>query len=313
MTFETWWATLFISVEFLLQLLVVTRVIMRGARRSATSLAWIVVVLFLPIAGMVAWFLIGEARIGSRRRRRYAELAERIVTFAKSLGPMEDHRSDPPGYEVAIALAEAVGGTPPRGGHTLELMGDTKQVIDSLVVDIDAAQETCNLLFYIYLDDGSGRQVAQALKGAARRGVQCRLLVDDVGSKKFLKSRLCESLREAGVRVVGALPAHLLRAAFARIDLRNHRKLAIIDGVIGYTGSQNIADASFAPKPMFAPWVDCMLRIQGPVVWDLQTIFVCDWFLDTGEPIESLLTKDTGEVDDGVTVQILPTGPANDN
>ena len=312
MSFETWWALL-LWAEFLMQLFVVSLVIMRGSRRSATSLAWILVIMFLPIFGMVSWFMVGEARIGSRRRRRYAELAERIVTVAKSLGPMDDHRSDPPGYEVAIALAEAVGGTPPRGGHTLELMGDTKQVIDSLAVDIDAAQETCNLLFYIYLDDGSGRQVAQALKGAARRGVQCRLLVDDVGSKKFLKSRLCESLREAGVRVVGALPAHLLRAAFARIDLRNHRKLAVIDGVIGYTGSQNIADASFAPKPMFAPWVDCMLRIQGPVVWDLQTIFVCDWFLDTGEPIESLLSKDTGEVDAGVTVQILPTGPANDN
>ena len=89
--------------------------------------------------------------------------------------------------------------------------------------------------------------------------------------------------------------------------------MAVIDGVIGYTGSQNIADASFAPKPMFAPWVDCMLRIQGPVVWDLQTIFVCDWYLDTGEPLEKLLTKDTGEVEDGVTLQILPTGPANDN
>jgi cardiolipin synthase len=120
-------------------------------------------------------------------------------------------------------------------------------------------------------------------------------------------------LREGGVKVIGALPAHLLRAAFARIDLRNHRKIAVIDGVIGYTGSQNIADASFAPKPRFAPWVDCMLRIEGPVVWDLQTIFVCDWFLDSGEPLEDLLTKDTGDVDDGVTLQILPTGPAYDN
>jgi len=313
MGFETWWAALFICVEVLLQFLVVSRVIMRGPRRSATSLAWIVVILTLPIAGMVAWFLIGEASLGSRRRRRYAELSDRIVTFAKSLGPIDDHRSDPPGYGVAISLAEAVGGTPPRGGNTLQLMGDTEQVIDSLAADIDAAEESCNLLFYIFLDDGSGRRVAEALKGAVRRGVQCRLLVDDVGSKAFLKSELCDSLREDGVHVTRALPAHILRAAFARIDLRNHRKLAVIDGVIGYTGSQNIADASFAPKPKFAPWVDCMLRIQGPVVWDLQTIFVCDWFLDTGESLEVLLTKDTGEVEDGVTLQILPTGPANDN
>lgn len=311
MSLLEWWPAFL--VERSLAFAVVSRVIMRGPRRSATSLAWIVVIWFLPIAGMIAWFLVGEARIGSRRRLRHAELSGRITDLRARLGPMEEYRHYPPEYGITTSLALAVGGTPPRRGHALSLIGDTDAVIDALVVDIDAARESCNLLFYIYLPDGTGRRVADALRRAVGRGVECRLLVDDVGSNDFLLSPLCSELRSSGVRVVGSLPANPLRAVFARVDLRNHRKLAVIDGLIGYTGSQNVADASFAPKPKFAPWVDCMLRIQGPVVRDLQAIFVCDWYLDSEEPLERLLEVDPGTAPDDITVQVLPTGPNNDN
>lgn len=309
----TWWPALLLGLDLGLRGLLVLRVIQRGPRHHADALAWILVLCLLPfVIGVVGWFLFGEARLGHRRRSRYAELAERIGNqMCRVRQPME-HRAEMEGYDFAISLAEAVGGTPPRSGNALELMGCTDEVIDRLIDDLDASKEHAHLLFYIFLTDATGRRVAAALQRAAMRGVACRLLVDGVGSANFLESKLAEELVESGVQVVSALPVNLVRAAFARVDLRNHRKLVVLDGQVGYTGSQNIAEASFAPKKEFAPWVDCMVRIEGPVVRDLQELFLTDWFMDSGEPLEDLLSHPCPYVEGGVPVQILPTGPLND-
>src|SRR5690606_25103206 len=130
----------------------------------------------------------------------------------------------------------------------------------------------------IFLTDHSSHRVAEALMRAAQRGVACRLLVDAVGSSLFLRSTLRRELASAGVQVVEALPANPVRMLLSRIDLRNHRKIAVIDGVIGYTGSHNIADAEFTIKRKYGPWVDAMVRVEGPVTWDLQTLFIEDWY-----------------------------------
>ena len=309
-----YWPALLLAVELALRAVVVARVIQRGPRRSASSLAWILVVLVLPAAiSTIAWFLVGEARLGSHRRAMCAILAERITLAAARAGPIEEHRAIPPDYEATIALAAAVGGTPSRSGNDLTLIADTDQAFDALIADLDAAQDHVHLLYYIFLPDATGRRVGGALMRAARRGVTCRLLVDDVGSRDFLASSLRHDIESTGVRIVAALPANLVRAALARIDLRNHRKLAVVDGRIGYTGSQNVADASFALKPRYAPWVDCTLRIEGPVVRDLQSIFVTDWFVDAQESLEELLSRPVPEIPGGVAAQVLPTGPSNDN
>ena len=126
-------------------------------------------------------------------------------------------------------------------------------------------------------------------------------------------SDLCKEIREAGVHVVEALPANLLRAIFARVDLRNHRKIAVIDNTIGYMGSNNIAEPSFAPKPKFAPWVDASVRLTGPIVRELQAIFIQDWFMDSDENL-SFLLKEPLEVDEsGFAAQLMATGPHSNN
>ena len=308
-----WWPAFLFLAELGVRAWVIVRVVQRGPQHSASSLAWILVVLTLPVFGVGLWFLVGEARLGSGRRERYAELADRIAWAAGRAGPIDEQREDPAGYEHTIRLAEAVGGTPPRRGNELTLMGDTAGVIDALVADLGRARATAHLCFYIYLPDETGRRVAAALRAAAARGVACRVLVDAVGSADLLVSPLRRELEDAGVRVVPALPVNIVRAAFARIDLRNHRKLAVIDGRIGYVGSQNVADASFAPKPRFAPWVDCMVRCEGPVVRDLELLFVTDWFVDAGEPLEELLARPPEARPGGVTAQVLPSGPPNDH
>jgi cardiolipin synthase len=302
-------------VEFAARLTLIAVIIVRSRGTPAVRLAWVVLLLAVPGVGVVAYLLVGEARLGRRRAKRYRGSARHLelrhVEYASGGSPIK--ADIPTEYRQIAYLAESVGGNIPQGGHALRLYGDTDLFIQALVEDINAAQAHCHLLFYIFLTDHSSVRVADALIDAARRSVACRLLVDGVGSKRFLRSDLRRRLEAGGVQVVAALPANLARALLARIDLRNHRKIAVIDGVIGYSGSHNIADAEFAIKPEYAPWVDTMLRIEGPAVRDLQVLFVQDWYLDTNDPHRDLLGIRPHHTPDGDTIQVMGTGPASHN
>ena len=304
------------GAEFVLKLILVGVVLLRRrAERSTAALAWIVLILAVPIVGLLAYLLIGEVRLGRRRIARHRTIVSQVQASipAKTADPRARNADIPAEFRPIATLGEAVGDNLPRGGNSLRLISDTGLFIQALVEDIDAAANHCHLEFYIYLPDHSGTRIGEALTRAAARGVQCRLLVDAVGSKNFLRSPLRRTMEDASVRVVDALPANLLRMAFARLDLRNHRKIAVIDGCIAYTGSQNIADAEFAVKRKLGPWVDTMVRIGGPAVRDLQRLFVEDWYLDTDEALNELLSIEPPIAEDGIAVQIMGTGPNSYN
>lgn len=300
-----------VVIQYALVLAIAAFILIRSRGTPAVRLAWLVIVFAVPVIGVIAFLLVGEVRLGRRRGERHRLIAARMTAKLASHASrplpidaliLEDYRS-------LAHLAETVGGNRPRGGHTLRLFGDTDLFIQSLVEDIEKAQWHCHLLFYIFLTDGSGTRVAEALAEAAERGVECRLLVDGVGSRAFLGSDLRRRIAARGVHVVEALPASVVRMALARVDLRNHRKIAIVDGVIGYCGSHNIADAAFAIKPKYAPWVDAMVRMEGPAVQDLQLLFVEDWYLDTNESLEEVLAVSSPASLEGAALQIMGTGP----
>ena len=287
---------------------------MLGRRRvePTTRLSWIMLLLAIPFLGSIIFLLVGETRFGRRRVARHRQVLAALDR------PEAHANSDPavnaagklegPAHRMAL-LAEQVNGAGPVLGNRIELFGDTDLVLDGLERDIDAATEHCHLLFYIWLDDAAGTRIGRALVRAVQRGVACRVLVDGVGSKDFLKSPLRREMEAGGVRVHAALPANAVRAIFARLDLRNHRKIVVIDRELGWTGSQNLAEASFAPKPKFAPWVDCAVRIRGPVVKELHLLFVEDWYLDTDEMLVDSLLTPIAPLPDGISAQAFGTGP----
>jgi len=304
-----WHGPLFFVTGLACQLVLAGLVLLRPPKRQASTLAWILVVLAVPLLGAILFLLFGDVRVGTRRRRRHHDIVQRVrATLAEHWANTLPTRL-PEAYQPIANLAYHVGETEPRGGNALELLAETERLIDSLIRDVDAARGHVHALYYIYLPDESGRRLAAALMNAARRGVACRLLVDAVGSKELLGSSLRGELERAGVRVVAALPTRL-RFSAGRIDLRNHRKIAVIDGLVGYTGSHNIAAASFAPKPRFAPWVDATVRIEGPAVRDLQELFIEDWYLETDDPLESLLAIEPPAHSADIAVQCLGTGPS---
>ena len=166
-------------------------------------------------------------------------------------------------------------------------MADSNATIDSMVADIDAAKDHVHLTFYIWLPDDNGLKMVEALKRAAARKVTCRAMADGLGSRILIASEHWTAMRDAGVQVATALPIGnpLLRPLRGRIDLRNHRKILVIDNHVTYCGSQNCADPEFRIKARFAPWVDAMMRFEGPIARQNQHLFAGDWMAQVDEDI----------------------------
>ena len=314
------WPWFVVGGEVALKVGMIVVVLLRRRARPAPTLAWIVLILAVPVVGVVAYVMVGEIRLGRRLVVRHREITERIqqLRALHKSGLAIAHAQIHERFQHIATLAESVRDNIPRPGNALSLLGATDLFVQSLVEDIDGAKDHCHLLFYIYSADHSGRMVGEALMRAASpvesggRGVTCRVLVDAVGSKHFTGSSLRREMEANGVQVVEAMPVRPFRMLLSRIDLRNHRKIVVIDGRVGYTGSQNLADAEFAIKKKFGPWVDAMVRVEGPAVHDLQMLFVEDWFLDTDESLEGLLDLTPEPLPDGaggIPVQVVGTGP----
>ncbi|MXW17361.1 MAG: cardiolipin synthase [Gemmatimonadetes bacterium] len=299
---------------FVVNAVFVVFVLLRPRVRQPSSLAWILVIVVLPIAGIVLYLAVGEVRTGSRRKRRHRTIQKNIRAVVRKAWSATSRSTVVPwGTESIARLARLGDETQPRQGNRLALLATADSFLQALVADIDAAERHVHLLFYIYLDDDVGRAVASALIRARKREVPCRLLVDNVGSSDFLKSRLCRELRDEGVQVVAALPTRITQIVSIRFDMRNHRKIGVVDGRVGYTGSHNVASENFHPKPGFGPWVDATLRIEGPAVRDLQALFIEDWYMDTTENLDHMIAYTPEEHPDGRIVQIVGTGVNSQN
>ena len=273
-------------LSVLLTLAVMARIVLRPNRVPASRIAWLVVVGAVPVLGIVAYLLLGEVNIG---RRRVARVREALARMPKYTGGSDD--IVPERYRNLFRLGHSVSGFWPVGGNTAQLLPDSNATIDAMVADIDAARQHVHLLFYIWLADNNGRKVIEAVKRAAARGVACRVMVDDLGSRTLVWSEHWQAMREAGVQVASGLAIGnpLLRVLTSRIDLRNHRKIVVIDGTITYCGSQNCADPEFLVKARYAPWVDAMVRFEGPVAHQNQLLFAGDWMAGVKEDLGELL------------------------
>lgn len=310
------WPIVIVLAEFAVKIVMIGFILLRRPRKPSVNLAWVMLILLLPVVGVGAYVLFGEVRLGRRRVRQYEQIAGRLETVRMSNAIAERAAvvaDVPEKYRQIATLAEAVGENRAHSANHLVLQDGTEPFMSALLADIAAAQDHCHVLMYIFLPDANGRRLAEALSAAQARGVVCRLLVDSFGSRALLHSGLARELRAAGVQVVEALPTGPFRSLLNRLDLRNHRKIVVIDNTIAYTGSQNIAEASFAPKRRYAPWVDMMVRVEGPVTRDLQAIFVQDWYMDTGEALDALLRRPLTLHQPGAAAQVVATGPISYN
>lgn len=298
-------------VLILAEAAVLARVLLRPHREPASRLAWIAVVLALPLVGIIAYLILGETRISGRRREHGRNIDAQLPrpsgdqACLKSL-PRDAHRAP-------FALAQSINHLDPTCGNNARLAADSNAAIDAIVADMDAAREQVHICTYIWLEDSNGLKIKDACIRAAQRRVEVRILADTLGSRRFIRSHQWRELRDSGCQVSVALPVGnpLWTVIRGRLDLRNHRKLIVIDNRIAWVGSQNLADPEFRIKPRYAPWIDIMTRWEGPVAQHVQYLFASDWMAEGGDDISALLKEEWPKATGSALAQIVGTGPTS--
>lgn len=304
------WFALYITLAWMLRLAMIP-VILRRQLAPGASIAWLGIIFLHPYIGLLLYLLLGETRLGPHRVQRHREI---VALFRKRTAHVSaDSLHIPPRYEPMVLQAEKISGLPVLPDNDVEFLNDSAELVRRLVSDIDAAQHHVHLLYYIFADDATGQAIADALVRAAKRGIPTRLLIDAVASRAILKhGALAARLTAAGVFVATALPVHFIQRRLPRMDLRNHRKLAVIDDAIGYLGSHNLINPDYGGR-CGGPWVDLTGRTTGPIVSELAALFAEDWAFETEQllPLPSRLQSSTDniEIANNCPMQLVPTGP----
>lgn len=313
-------STITILVHGLIVVAISVRVIMN---RPATgvALAWLLLVAAIPLGGAMLYLFIGERRISRQRTERIAVLRtdiHKITQTAIREGLMDvDWSRNVPAARGIDRLGRHLGALPTVRGSHIEMYHDTPAILSAIVRDVDAAQSSVLMEFYIWNAGGAADDVLEAVIRAAKRGVSCRLLIDALGARPWWKGKQPRRLRDAGVELLPALPVGLFRTFVGRTDLRVHRKIVVVDGNVAWTGSMNLVDPRFFKQDSgVGEWVDAMVRVTGSVVAPLAAVMIGDWILESGESmrhvIESAglsLVAPVGHAD----VQVIASGPGQTN
>lgn len=298
------WLNIFFAAEWAVRLAMIVVVPFRRSPDAAKG--WLLLIFFEPTVGLLVYLLIGRPKLPQWRLQRHVEFEDLSYPIFERLGkdPNIFHPDVGPELGKAVTLAENLGDMPILGGNALEVLADYEGFIDRLIADIDAARDHVHLLFYIVADDATTWRVIEALGHAVERGVVCRILADSLGSRPDFE-QLVPRLEKAGILAEETMRIGLFRRA-GRLDLRNHRKIAVIDGRVAYTGSQNLVDATFKPGLTYE---ELNVRLSGPVALELQAVFAEDWYLETGEFLGDPRYVPHPEVAGDIAAQVVPSGP----
>jgi cardiolipin synthase A/B len=306
-----------IAVAHALIVIIVTVRVIMSRPATGSALAWLLLVTLLPFVGALIYFLIGERRIGRLRIKRIGTLRSDFKDIADAVVLDSLTHVDWSCHAAAARAMDQLGrmtvGSATVHGSSFRLFRDTQEMLRGIALDVDNAQTSVLMEFYIWNEGGTAEEVLEAVIRAAKRGVSCRVLVDAIGGRPWWKGGQPGRLREAGVDVRPALPVGLFRTFVGRSDLRLHRKIVIIDGETAWTGSMNLVDPRyFKQNAGVGQWVDAMVRVQGAVVVPLAAVMIGDWVVETGEAANHLiesaglhLVKPTGNLD----IQVIPSGP----
>ncbi|MDD7969851.1 cardiolipin synthase [Roseinatronobacter alkalisoli] len=297
----------------ILQVGFIIRALLRAGLSPSARLAWVTIISALPGVGIAAYFLFGEIRLARAGRERMREVRHKLLAAQRaSPQSMILHTG---AARPAFAAGQATSQFPPVRGNRLTLLVEGDEMMQDVFDAIAAARDHVHVLFYIWLPDDTGTRMAQGLMDAARRGVTCRVLVDDHGARRLIRSNLWQLMGAAGVALERAAPVGnpFISMLFQRIDLRNHRKIIVVDNRLSWIGSRNCADAAFAIKPRFAPWVDILVRLEGPVVQQQQAVFLHDWMTHHAEDLSHMLRTPIPPAPQDpqgkVTAQVIASGP----
>jgi len=294
-------------------------------RRPSSAMAWLLAIFLIPYVGVIAFLLIGNPKLPRARRARQREL-NTMIALATTSTPELDLEPTRDWLEPIARLNRNLGSLPLTRGNAGTLIEDYARSLADMTDAVDAARDYVLCEFYILAVDDTTAPFFAALERAVKRGVSVHVLFDHIGSRRVKGYRATTRRLDAiGVQWRPMLPVMPLKGKYQRPDLRNHRKLLVVDGTVGFLGSQNLIDRSYHKKSNLRrglKWQELMTRVEGPVVLALNAVFLSDWYSETGEIVAEqsqtmaaaarLLNRGADGPGD-LDCQIVPSGPGFDN
>jgi cardiolipin synthase len=296
---------------------VVSVIIVPRNRRPSTGIAWLMAIFVLPYVGFLLFLLIGSYKLPKSRRDKQYAINEFIIETTEGIEQVSDDDPWPPWFKNVVELNRTLGAMPLVGGNDATLVGDYDDAIRQMTTDIQNAQRYVHAEFYILSYDKTTKPFFEALAAAVKRGVTVRVLLDHIASVRAPgHKKTVKMLNQMGVKWHFMLPVQPLKGKWQRPDLRNHRKILVVDGDVAYMGSQNVVDRSYNKKGNIKrglKWQDLMTRLEGPIVAGINAIFITDWYSESNE----LLLRETraitddmvDEQKDALDMQVVPSGP----
>ncbi|MGV8858963.1 cardiolipin synthase [Rhodoglobus sp.] len=283
-------------------------------RRPQTAMAWLLAIFFIPYVGILLFLMLGSRKLPKGRRDKQIEINKFIIETTEGMDQVRRDQPWPPWLEPVVELNRTLGAMPLVGGNSAKLYSEYQESLDAMTAAVNDATNYVHVEFYILSLDSTTAPFFDALEAAHMRGVRVRVLLDHIASLRapgyFTTIR---RLKKMGVQWHVMLPVQPLKWKFQRPDLRNHRKILIVDGKLAFTGSQNMVDATYnkrVNKKRGLTWKDLMVRFEGPIVAGIHSLFITDWYSETDE----LLVRESAQTPSIATnadldAQVVPSGP----
>jgi cardiolipin synthase A/B len=285
--------------------------VLRQRKEPMAMLSWIMAVLVLPFVGTLLYWLMGSAwvvRRSRRRRRRMAHMLARLEAWAKQQADGTGEEPDFPDDLRAIAgLGRRLADLPATRQNAVEIYQESEVTFAALEDAMREAKHHIHAEYYIWRPDETGLFFRDLLIEKARAGVECRVLLDSVGCFRVGR-RFTRPFTQAGGQLAFFMPLRPFRKNISP-QLRNHRKIVVIDGQVGFLGSQNIGDEYRGRLKKLSPWYDTHMRVEGPAALLLQRTFCEDWLFATRQDLSGETYFPEPPRPGHSIVQILPTGP----
>jgi cardiolipin synthase len=307
-----WLSALLLLADLVIRLVVLG--IIPGNRRPTTAMAWLLCIFFLPYNGLLLFLMFGNFRLSRHRRETQEAVNRRVVEGTREIAKQVTPYDGPSWINLVVELNRNLGFFPALGANTVQLIKGYQESLDAMADAVSEATDYVNAEFYIMSSDSCTDRLFRELEAAAARGVRVRVLFDHIGSLRVPGYRdMIRRLEASDIQWRRMLPLLPVKGQWRRPDLRNHRKILVVDGRVGFTGSQNVIEPSYRKKrnaKVGRKWVELMARLEGPIVGTLNVMFATDWSSETEENLESQLgTHHWDSFDGGVLCQVVPSGP----
>jgi cardiolipin synthase A/B len=297
------------AIAYVFSLCLIRWVLLLKQREPTSSIAWILLIIVLPVLGGLLFLVFGINRVerkavGMKRatRRVLGPILPELSRFESA--PLNSRE---PLQNGLLRMATQINLMPATFGNRVEVLSQMPRTLALMEEAIEGAQQTLHLEYYIWKPDRTGTRLRDMLIEKARAGVKVRFLYDGIGSIT-LSRRFLRPMRDAGILVASFLPGRAFLHRWS-VNLRSHRKILVVDGRVGFTGGMNIGDEYLGKDPLLGFWRDTHLRMHGPAVLQLQQVFVEDWLFATNEEIPLAEVFPTPQESGDVVAQVLVGEP----